>query len=256
MVENRDFAILDEFSASEFIGVFVMAQQQMRRLWLAVVALSVCLVTMGWGLLGWAVDQPAAIANIQGPGISGRLDLRETKNGVLQVTLKVQGDPTILTQGLHGVHFHETGVCDGTTTPQFALAQGHFDPGPFGNTTPVEQNHPFHLGDLPNLSVNRKGQGYLQTVTTRSRLQGAANALLDADGAALIVHQNPDLQKAGGTAAESGGARLACGVIQSGKTLRHDPVNLMSFRHTGNLQPINHPLNHLLWYLGRARSIA
>jgi Cu/Zn superoxide dismutase len=173
MVENRDFAILDEFSASEFIGVFVMAQQQMRRLWLAVVALSVCLVTMGWGLLGWAVDQPAAIANIQGPGISGRLDLRETKNGVLQVTLKVQGDPTILTQGLHGVHFHETGVCDGTTTPQFALAQGHFDPGPFGNTTPVEQNHPFHLGDLPNLSVNRKGQGYLQTVTTRSRLQGA-----------------------------------------------------------------------------------
>ncbi len=173
------------------------------------------LVVLGYGLSGMAGDRltARATANIQGPGITGKLDLREGVSGTLYLDLRVKGDPAVLTTGLHGVHFHETGTCDASA--KFASAKGHFDPGPFGNTTPVQDNHPFHLGDLPNLQVNAKGEGLLRAVTTRASLKaGAANSLLDTDGAALIVHRNTDVQKVKGTADEAGGARLACGVIK------------------------------------------
>jgi superoxide dismutase, Cu-Zn family len=157
--------------------------------------------------------RPQATANLSGPSISGKLSLIELQPGLVSVQVSVKGDPAVLTPGSHAIHFHETGICDSTTTTRFSSAKGHFDPGPFGNTTPVEQNHPFHSGDLPNLQVNSKGQGTLQTVTTRANLKAGATSLLDADGTAIIIHANLDQQKAGGTAAEAGGGRLACGIL-------------------------------------------
>jgi superoxide dismutase, Cu-Zn family len=157
--------------------------------------------------------RPQATANLSGPSISGKLSLIELQPGLVSVQVSVKGDPAVLTPGSHGIHFHETGICDSTTATRFSSAKGHFDPGPFGNTTPVEQNHPFHSGDLPNLQVNSKGQGTLQTVTTRANLKAGATSLLDADGTAIIIHANLDQQKAGGTAAEAGGGRLACGIL-------------------------------------------
>jgi superoxide dismutase, Cu-Zn family len=157
---------------------------------------------------------PQATAAISGPGISGTLYLQELRPGVVAVQLLVKGDPAILKPGNHGVHFHETGTCDDTTATKFSSAKGHFDPGPSGSSTPVEQNHPYHLGDLPNLEVNAKGEGRLVTVTSRVALSASPTSLFDADGTAMIIHGNPDLEKAGGTAAEAGGARLACGVIK------------------------------------------
>ncbi len=156
---------------------------------------------------------PQATATIAGPGITGTLYLQELRPGVVALQLAVKGDPAIFKAGNHGVHFHETGSCDATTATKFASAKGHFDPGPSGNSTPVEQNHPYHLGDLPNLEVNAKGEGRLVTVTSRAALTAGPTSLLDADGSA-IIHANPDLEKSGGTAAEAGGGRLACGVIR------------------------------------------
>ena len=46
------------------------------------------------------------------------------------------------------MHLHAVGKCE----PDFAAAGGHFDPGPAGNTDP-DANHPFHMGDIPNLEV-------------------------------------------------------------------------------------------------------
>jgi len=155
-----------------------------------------------------------AKAKVFGSDISGELKLRQISNGVTFVDLFLKGDPTVLTPGLHGIHFHETATCDEGAQPRFSTAGGHFDPGPFGDSLPVEENHPYHLGDLPNIDINQKGEGRLVTATSRISLYDSPVSLFDDDGSAVIVHQNRDLMISGGTAAESGGPRLACGVIE------------------------------------------
>jgi superoxide dismutase, Cu-Zn family len=200
----------------KLILLFRVESYQMRQTQFRAAIVS-AIVTIGLGISpAMSTGKLAqATATIAGPGITGTLYLQELRPGVVAVQLSVKGDPAILKVGNHGVHFHETGSCDATTATKFTSAKGHFDPGPAGNSTPVEQNHPYHLGDLPNLEVNAKGEGRLQTVTSRAALSAGPTSLLDADGSAVIIHANPDLEKAGGTAAEAGGGRLACGVIRS-----------------------------------------
>jgi superoxide dismutase, Cu-Zn family len=194
-----------------------MRQIQWRRSWLTIGLIVALMIGLGLGQPSPAVSmgkRPQARATISGPGIMGTLYLQELRSGVVAVQIAVKGDPSILKPGNHGVHFHETGTCDTTTTAQFSTAKGHFDPGPAGNSNPVEQNHPFHLGDLPNLEVNAKGEGRLITVTSRVALTAGPTSVFDSDGTAIIIHANPDLEKAGGTGAEAGGGRLACGIVQ------------------------------------------
>jgi Cu-Zn family superoxide dismutase len=155
-----------------------------------------------------------AQAEIFGPDIAGQLSLSQDTNGTVQVHLALQGDPAVLTPGLHGVHFHEIANCDEDAQPRFSTAGGHFDPGPFGNSTPVEQNHPYHSGDLPNIEIDERGEGRLETITSRVTLYDTPVTLLDGDGSAIIIHQNTDEMIAEGTAAQAGGGRLACGVIE------------------------------------------
>jgi Cu-Zn family superoxide dismutase len=147
----------------------------------------------------------AAEAIIKGDGISGSLQLSERKEGVVEFTIQVKG----LKPGRHGVHLHAIGKCE----PDFAAAGGHFDPGPAGNTDP-DANHPFHMGDIPNLTVNADGLGIAQGVTTRVTLSDGPLSLFDADGSAIIVHANPDQGITGEPkSGVSGGPRVACGVI-------------------------------------------
>lgn len=190
--------------------------QSIRR-WIVSLLLLVSLALAG-ALLGYPQAANAAemraIATIKGTGISGQLTLTESAPGVVQVRASVNGDPKVLAAGPHGFHLHEVGVCDETTSTRFSSAKGHFDPGPSGSSTPVEKNHPYHLGDLPNIEVNNRGTGRLQTITTRVSLSASPVSLLDTNGTAIILHQRPDLMKAGGTAEEAGGGRLACGVLE------------------------------------------
>lgn len=150
-----------------------------------------------------------ATAAIQGKGITGVVDLVEFKQGTatwVQVTLKASG----LTPGLHGVHLHAVGKCE----PDFSAAGGHFDPGPAGNSDP-DANHPFHMGDLPNLSVGPNGEGSFVAATTRVTISDGPLTVFDADGTAIIVHANPDQGITGESkSGVSGGPRVACGVIQ------------------------------------------
>ena len=167
------------------------------------------------GLVGViaAADDPVqkAHADIKGDGVSGRLVLTETKlgNGTeVEVSLTVKG----LTPGLHGVHLHAVGKCDS----DFTTAGGHFDPGPAGNTDP-DANHPFHMGDLPNLSVGATGEGTARTRTNRVTLSDGPLSLFDADGSAVIVHDNQDQGITGEPkSGVSGGPRVGCGVITRG----------------------------------------
>jgi len=153
-------------------------------------------------------DGMKATATIKGDGISGTLTLVERKMGtgtVVDLTLTAKG----LKPGLHGVHLHAVGKCE----PDFTAAGGHFDPGPFGNTDP-DANHPFHMGDIPNLEVDADGSGTLKAVTTRITLSPGPVSIFDDDGTAIIIHGNPDQGKTGEPkSGVSGGPRVACGVI-------------------------------------------
>jgi Cu-Zn family superoxide dismutase len=107
------------------------------------------------------------------------------------------------------VHLHAIGKCE----PDFTAAGGHFDPGPAGNTDP-DANHPFHMGDIPNLEVGADGRGTLKAMTTRVTLSDGPLSLFDADGTAIIIHGNPDQGITGEPkSGVSGGPRVACGVI-------------------------------------------
>jgi Cu-Zn family superoxide dismutase len=149
-----------------------------------------------------------AQAEIKGTGITGRAELVERQVGtgtVVDITVSASG----LKPGLHGVHLHAVGKCE----PDFAAAGGHFDPGPAGNTDP-DANHPFHMGDIPNLEAGQDGKGTLKAVTTRITLSAGPLSIFDTDGTAIIIHANEDK----GTTGEpksgvSGGPRVACGVF-------------------------------------------
>jgi superoxide dismutase, Cu-Zn family len=152
-----------------------------------------------------------AHANISGAnGLTGTADFFEIANSgnghMVQVVLSIQNAPP----GLHGVHIHAVGKCEG---PAFTTAGGHFDPGPAGDTNP-DTNHPFHMGDLPNISIGTNGSGMYNVYTTRVTM-GGPTGLFDADGSAIVVHANLD-PGVGGAAGSgiSGGPRLACGVIE------------------------------------------
>ena len=159
-----------------------------------------------------AATKPAgpvqAHAAIKGEGITGTADFVERDMGagrVVEVTVNVTG----LKPGMHGVHLHAVGKCE----PDFAAAGGHFDPGPAGNMDP-DANHPFHMGDLPNLNVGANGRGMMRATTSRVTLADGPLSLFDADGSAIIIHGNPDQGITGEPkSGVSGGPRVACGVI-------------------------------------------
>ena len=160
------------------------------------------------GAVALAQGGAKATADIKGDGITGKVELVERKVGtgiVVDVTVSASG----LKPGLHGVHLHAVGKCE----PDFAAAGGHFDPGPAGNTDP-DANHPFHMGDIPNLEVGSDGKGTLKAVTTRVTISPGPLSIFDTDGTAIIIHGNEDKGITGEPkSGVSGGPRVACGVF-------------------------------------------
>ena len=158
-----------------------------------------------------AMDKPVATATaqIKGEGITGTADFVETQQGtgkIVTITVTLSG----LKAGNHGVHLHAIGKC----TPDFAAAGGHFDPGPAGNGDP-DANHPFHMGDVPQITAAASGKATMKVATTRVTLSDGPLSLFDADGSAIIVHGNPDQGITGEPkSGVSGGPRVACGVIE------------------------------------------
>lgn len=152
--------------------------------------------------------QAQAHAVIKGEGITGTADFVERPQGtgtIVEVTVTASG----LKPGLHGVHLHAIGKCE----PDFTAAGGHFDPGPASNTDP-DANHPFHMGDIPNLNVGADGRGTFKIMTTRVTVSAGPLSLFDADGSAIVIHGNPDQGITGEPkSGVSGGPRVACGVI-------------------------------------------
>jgi Cu/Zn superoxide dismutase len=163
---------------------------------------------------------PGARAEIKGDGITGSATFREVparKSGaddpkfpagatLVEVTIDVTG----LKPGPHGVHLHAVGKCE---APGFTSAGGHFDPGPASQPDP-DTNHPFHMGDLPNVVADQKGRAQYTAVTSRVTLSPGPLSVFDTDGTAVIIHVNPDQGTTGAAkSGVSGGPRAACGVL-------------------------------------------
>lgn len=151
----------------------------------------------------------------------GEAVFTQLEQGVL-IRLELRNLPA----GWHGVHIHETGICE----PPFSSAGGHLNPD--------GESHGFadrglHAGDLPNIHVGEDGtakvemfnnrialidrqsrEGLMeQAIDTVEQITGRApHNILGGAGAALVVHSGADDYTT--DPAGDSGDRIACGVVQ------------------------------------------
>lgn len=146
------------------------------------------------------------LATAQGAGVAvGTVTIDETPYGLL-FTPHLNGLPV----GIHGFHIHENPSCDAGTKdgqPVAALAAGgHFDPTKAGkHLGPYADGH---LGDLPALYINEKGNADYPVLAPRIK------SLKEIEGRALMVHVGGDNHADDPAPLGGGGARMACGVIK------------------------------------------
>jgi Cu-Zn family superoxide dismutase len=130
----------------------------------------------------------------------GKAALTETPSGLL-----IRLDLTAVPSGEHAFHIHAVGKCE---APDFKSAGPHFNP--------AEAKHGFenaegpHAGDMPNLHVPADGRLSLEVLNPAVTLSGKS-ALLDDDGAALVIHEAADDYRT--DPAGNAGDRIACGII-------------------------------------------
>ncbi len=127
--------------------------------------------------------------------------LSERPGGVL-VRMEAKG----LTPGLHAVHVHTVGKCEG---PAFTSAGGHFNPA--GKKHGLKSPDGPHAGDLPNMLVEKDGTGHFEATTDRITLRAGPMSVFDADGSALMIHAGTDDNVTDPTG--NAGDRAACGLI-------------------------------------------
>jgi len=164
----------------------------------ALLLLAGCATTDNTGPAG------SAGAELREPGgrLVARAALSQMDGGV-----HVRVDASGLAPGHYGAHIHMTGRCD---PPGFDSAGGHWNPTArqHGRLNPQGR----HLGDLPNLDVGPDGTGRLDYHVAGASLRSGANAILDGDGAAMVIHVGPDDYRTDPSG--NSGARMACGVLR------------------------------------------
>jgi Cu-Zn family superoxide dismutase len=144
----------------------------------------------------------ATLRDVAGAEI-GTARFTQDATGRVHLSVQVRG----IAPGLHGLHLHTVGACDAGTA--FASAGGHYNPSQkqHGHHNPLGH----HAGDLPNLEVNAAGNGHLNA----SLEQFSLAELADANGTAIVLHQNEDDRRTdtGPMGPGNSGARIGCGVV-------------------------------------------
>lgn len=133
----------------------------------------------------------------------GTLTLADASGGV-----SVSGTLRGLPPGTHAIHIHTTGSCE---APGFTSAGGHWNPTSKQHGSQNPQGP--HFGDMPNITVAADSTVTVQATTPGGSLHGE-NALLDADGAAVMIHMGEDDYRS--DPAGNAGSRIACGTVQGG----------------------------------------
>lgn len=123
----------------------------------------------------------------------GTITIDQTKHGLI-----ITPHLTDLPPGLHGFHMHEHASCAHAAKD----AGGHFDPRKTGKHLGPYDNKG-HLGDLPALFVDDKGNASLPVFAPRLTLSDMKNHSLMIHAGGDNYSDNPKL---GG-----GGDRIACG---------------------------------------------
>jgi Cu-Zn family superoxide dismutase len=167
-------------------------------------ALIILTVAIVIGMLDPGVaDATNARAEVKDAGgkVVGEATLEQQRDGV-RIRATFDGLPP----GTRAVHLHEVGKCE----PPFQSAGGHFNPT--GKKHGKDNPQGPHAGDLPNIQAGRDGRAKLETTLRVVSLEGGSSALLDADGAALVVHAASDDYKS--DPAGNAGDRIACGVFR------------------------------------------
>jgi superoxide dismutase, Cu-Zn family len=147
-----------------------------------------------------AVDTASAVLKDASGKDVGKATLTVAPSGVL-VSLDLAAVPA----GEHAFHIHAVGKCE---PPDFKSAGPHFNPDETKHGL-LNPEGP-HAGDMPNLHVPADGKLQVEILDPAVTLSAEA-ALLDADGAALVIHAAADDYKT--DPAGSAGDRIACGVI-------------------------------------------
>lgn len=172
--------------------------------------LLVLILSLAFGLLPSSLiaenAERATVAFIDRAGNDiGTGVLIESPHGVL-----IDLDLHSLPPGRRAIHIHTIGTCQ-DPDEGFVASGGHLNPEgrAHGLMNPAGPDH----GDLPNIIVREDGTVQVELFTHLVSLRGAPGrpALLDDDGAALVIHENRDdhfSQPIGGA-----GPRIACGVI-------------------------------------------
>jgi len=123
-------------------------------------------------------------------------------SGAIEVRVQAAG----LAPGHYGAHIHAVGRCEG---PGFDSAGPHWNPAGRRHGTLNPEGH--HLGDLPNLEVGEGGAGRLEFAIPGATLRGGEHPIVDGDGAALVIHADPDDYRTDPSG--NSGARIACGIL-------------------------------------------
>lgn len=154
-------------------------------------------MSMGAGPSAAPTRAVATLRTADGKG-TGTVTLLPAGEG-MRLAVQVKG----FAAGEHGIHIHTTGKCEG---PKFESAGGHWNPAnkQHGLDNPAGS----HAGDMANLTVSDQGTGIANTT-----LNGSVADLLDADGAALVIHAKRDDQKTDPSG--DSGDRIACGVLDA-----------------------------------------
>lgn len=176
-----------------------MKKQYISLLVLGLIFLSGCNLSSADANLNEKVQ--VSLINTEGTKI-GQATLTENTKGV-HIHLKAEG----LTPGVKAIHFHETAKCE---KPTFESAGAHFNPT--SKEHGFQNPKGYHSGDLPNIEVGEDGKVEVETISPAVVLtKGKSNSLLDADGSALIIHENADDYKTDPSG--NSGKRIVCGEI-------------------------------------------
>ncbi|MGW9551965.1 superoxide dismutase family protein [Citricoccus zhacaiensis] len=165
---------------------------------------------------GALADYTASMQDIESE--VGTAQIREM-DGAMEFTVEVSG----MEPGFYGLHVHEIGECN----PDSAAPDDPSELGAFlsagSHIGADESDHPDHAGDLPPILVQESGEGHLTFQTDRL----TAEHLQDEDGAAMMLHSDPDNfaniperyapdgPDEDTTGTGDAGFRWACGVVET-----------------------------------------
>ena len=121
--------------------------------------------------------------------------------------IRVRIEGMNMPSGGHGAHVHMVGAC---AAPSFESAGPHWNPtnARHGKDNPAGM----HKGDLANMLIGADGRGTMEYTIQNAWVAGNRNAMLDGDGAAIVIHTAPDDYRTDPSG--NSGARIACGMFR------------------------------------------